>query len=69
MKKRNVRKQRQELGMSQTQLAQLAHVSQRLISKIECGEPVTMPYRLVVFSALDSEIARQQKKAADEISA
>lgn len=64
-----IKQMRKKFGLSQTQLARLASVSQSLVAKIETGRiDPTFTKAQAIFSALDSLRDEKEKKAADVMS-
>ncbi len=64
-----IKQLRKKFGLSQTQLARLASVSQSLIAKIEAGRiDPTFTKAQAIFSALYSLRDEKEKKAADVMS-
>ena len=53
----NIRKRREEIGMSSTNLAKSVQVSQPMISQIERGtKPVSLPLAVEIARVLECEI-------------
>lgn len=64
-----IKQLRKKFGLSQTQLARLASVSQSLIAKIEAGRiDPTFTKTLSIFAALDTLRKEKEKKAVDVMS-